>query len=93
VYDLGPDGIYGTEDDGGEFQVTDDPANQKPQFIWGRNLVWTDYRNGKITGTVKLTYTFMMPDRMKDSIQMTTAANSESPTFLSIRWYGTFVST
>jgi len=47
VYDLGPDGIYGTEDDGGEFQVTDDPANQKPQFIWGRNLVWTDYRNGK----------------------------------------------
>ncbi len=47
VYDLGPDGTYGTSDDGGEFQVTDDPANQKPMFIWGRNIVWTDYRNGK----------------------------------------------
>jgi beta propeller repeat protein len=49
LYDLGLDGIYGTEDDGGEFLVTasEPDTKQGPPFIWGRNLVWTDYRDGK----------------------------------------------
>lgn len=46
VYDLGPDAEYGTDDDGGEFQITNiSGVNQNAPQIWGRNVVWRDSRN------------------------------------------------
>ena len=46
MYDLGPDGIFGTEDDGGEVQITDEPESQQVPATYGNKIVWSDWRNG-----------------------------------------------
>ncbi len=46
MYDLGPDGIYGTADDSGEVQITTDTADQGNPAIHGNKIVWFDWRNG-----------------------------------------------
>jgi len=45
-YDMGPDGIYGTLDDVGEFQITTDINGQYLPDIYGNIVVWADDRNG-----------------------------------------------
>ena len=46
MYDLGPDGEFGTEDDSGEVQITDDPKGQIFPKIHENKIVWMDPRNG-----------------------------------------------
>ena len=45
MYDLGPDGEYGTGDDGeGEYRVTTNEANPKCPRIFGNRIVYLDNR-------------------------------------------------
>lgn len=45
MYDLGPDGEYGTGDDGeGEYRVTTNEGSQKYPRVFGNNIVYEDYR-------------------------------------------------
>lgn len=46
AYDLGPDGVYSTEDDRGEFRITDENAHQMDPRVYGRIIVWMDRRAG-----------------------------------------------
>ena len=46
MYDLGPDGIPGTGDDGeGEYQITTGRTKELSPDIYGNIVVWMDYRN------------------------------------------------
>ncbi|MFH0853750.1 MAG: hypothetical protein V1853_05085 [bacterium] len=40
VYDLGPDGLFGTADDSGDIQITDHPRFDSAPHINGNNIVW-----------------------------------------------------
>jgi len=51
-YDMGPDGIYGTLDDIGEFQITTDINGQYLPDIYGNIVVWQDYRNGLLNSDI-----------------------------------------
>jgi len=44
--DLGPDGVPGTGDDGGEFRITDETTSQSVPQIHEGKIVWEDERNG-----------------------------------------------
>ncbi len=45
MYDLGSDGEYGTGDDGeGEYRVTTNEGSQKYPRVFGKNIVYEDYR-------------------------------------------------
>ena len=46
MYDLGNDGVYGTDDDSGEQQITTDLFTQIQPFIFEDKIVWDDSRNG-----------------------------------------------
>ncbi|MFH1100427.1 MAG: CARDB domain-containing protein [Methanobacteriota archaeon] len=46
LYDLGPDGMFGTTDDSGEIRITTDPMYQAGAVISGNKIVWHDNRNG-----------------------------------------------
>ena len=46
AFDLGPDGLKGTDDDGGEIQITNDDAEQINPSIHAGMVVWEDTRGG-----------------------------------------------
>jgi beta propeller repeat protein/cysteine-rich repeat protein len=46
MYDLGPDGIFNTSDDGGESSVTTHGTFQQYPAVSGNIIVWADSRNG-----------------------------------------------
>jgi beta propeller repeat protein len=50
MYDLGPDGIKDTSDDGGERQITNAQGAQAAPKIYGDVIVWMDDRNDEDEG-------------------------------------------